>query len=139
MRMTSGDPVTNIMPPRNVMFTGRSDVLSQLHRILEPSLNNAIDKRSRSSCVIHGIGGMGKTQTALEYTYRYRELYSHIFWLHAELNATLLDSFLESTGKLPLELKGHDESKKIKLGLEWFQSTSKLNSLLTCMMLNFSS
>jgi hypothetical protein len=105
------------------MFTGRNEVLTRIHGILEQSFNPKAEERVQRSCVLRGIGGMGKTQTALEYTYRYRGYYSYIFWLHAEFNAALLESFLLVTAKLPLELDGLDNNQRIIRGLEWFEST----------------
>lgn len=66
------DAVTNVGLPRNDRFTGRAAVLAFLHSELTPSFQeDDISLRVRCSCVIHAIGGMGKTETALEYTYRY--------------------------------------------------------------------
>lgn len=39
------------------------------------------------------MGGIGKTQTALEYTYRYQEIYNHIFWLPAETTSELVQAY----------------------------------------------
>lgn len=120
------DPVTNIGLPRNDRFTGRVAVLALLHSELAPSFQEEdITLRVRCSCVIHAIGGMGKTETALEYTYRYRHCYTHVFWLRAQTSATLLESFLEVVAKLGLDEKGADPEKKVQAGLHWFQTTSK--------------
>jgi|SRR5579862_6327824 len=120
------DPVTNIGLPRNDRFTGRADVLALLHSELAPSFGGEdVSLRVRCSCVIHAIGGMGKTETALEYTYRYRHCYTHVFWLRAQTSATLLESFLEVVTKLGLDEKSADPEKKVQVGLHWFQTTSK--------------
>src|SRR5262249_8782116 len=37
-----------------------------------------------SAEAISGLGGIGKTQTAVEYAYRYREEYRAVLWLNAE-------------------------------------------------------
>ena len=44
--------------------------------------------------VLYGVGGIGKTQVALEYAYRYMKDFSSIFWLdardHGSMQASLL-------------------------------------------------
>lgn len=120
------EPVTNVGLPRNERFTGRVAVLALLHSELSPSFQgDDISLRTRCSCLIHAIGGMGKTETALEYTYRYRHCYTHVFWLRAQTPTTLLESFLEVVTKLGLDEKGADPDKKVQVGLNWFQTTSK--------------
>ncbi len=120
------DAITNVGLPRNHRFTGRAAVLALLHSELTPSFQEEdISLRVPCSCVIHAIGGMGKTETALEYTYRYRHCYTHVFWLRAQTGATLLESFLEVFIKLGLDEKGADPGKKVQAGLHWFQTTSK--------------
>jgi Cdc6-like AAA superfamily ATPase len=53
-------------------FVGREQELENIHNSL------AGDGRRRT-VVLHGRGGMGKTQTAMAYASRYRESYSAIF------------------------------------------------------------
>jgi hypothetical protein len=118
------DPITTVLTARNIIFTGRDGVLENLHLKLKPSFAPTdVSQYVRSSCVIHGIGGMGKTETVLEYTYRYRSCYSHIFWLHAERDATLLSSFLDIPDKVGLDTAGFDNERKTKATLDWFNST----------------
>ena len=38
---------------------------------------------------ISGLGGIGKTQTAVEYAYRYRDKYQAVLWLNAESTLSL--------------------------------------------------
>ncbi|KAI1453722.1 hypothetical protein F4805DRAFT_442283 [Annulohypoxylon moriforme] len=73
--------------PRNSMFLGHEGNLSS---ILE-KIQNA--RESQNSCVIHGIGGVGKTQLALEFTYKFRDKFRYIFWLSADDEASLSGTF----------------------------------------------
>lgn len=117
--------VTNIIPSRNPMFEGRINELSKLHSDLEPSFSPRSSERSQCFCVIHGVGGMGKTQTALEYVYRYRSCYNYIFWCHAESNTALSDSFLAAMRLLPIAVDGLSPARQRQAGLEYLQSTRK--------------
>lgn len=62
---------------RNSNFLGRDEQLDQIHQALRGSPRNSFIKE-----VLHGTGGMGKTQIALEYAYRYQAEYSSIFWVN---------------------------------------------------------
>ncbi|KAL7275543.1 hypothetical protein RUND412_001502 [Rhizina undulata] len=78
---------------RNRNFCGREDILDKMQQILEPR-NSAkspvempIAKRGakkRKSVILHGLGGIGKSQIALEYAHRFHNLYTSIFWIDAE-------------------------------------------------------
>ncbi|KAL8834257.1 MAG: hypothetical protein Q9170_003844 [Blastenia crenularia] len=71
-------------PPRNKDFIGRDSDLMKLHENL--SLQG-------TSCIVTGAGGMGKTETAIEYTYRYNDAYSYIFWVSAETAISCADTY----------------------------------------------
>ena len=57
---------------------------------------------------LQGLGGIGKTQAALEYVYRYAREYQAIFWLEAETR----ESILASMGRIAecLQLPEHNEA-----------------------------
>ena len=73
---------------RNPLFTGRDAILVMLH----DNLQNVSPKRY-NRIAIHGMGGIGKTQIAIEYCFRYQHSYDHIFWLSAAERTTLLSGF----------------------------------------------
>ena len=60
---------------RNPFFTGREHVLQQLHAALHQEQTALLSQSSTLS----GLGGIGKTQTAIEYAYRYAHDYTAIF------------------------------------------------------------
>ncbi len=66
---------------RNAFFTGRSEPLSILARALLPHSPN-----SKSPLLItqatQGAGGVGKTQLAIEFAYRYGRFFRGIHWLN---------------------------------------------------------
>lgn len=67
------------VPPRNPMFTGRTDLLL---RIREQLVAGTEQGRVMPS-VLNGLPGIGKTQLATEYLYRYSENYELIWWIPA--------------------------------------------------------
>ena len=54
----------------------------------------------------------GKTQTAVEYAYRYREEYQYVLWVQANTSETLLANFvaLAKLLKLPEQMPGSSSS-----------------------------
>ena len=108
----------NIPYQRNPYFTGREDVLSQLHRVLH--VENAVALSHPQG--ISGLGGIGKTQTALEYAYRYRSDYSAVFWIRADSTAALISSLVELAGMLQLpERDEKDQEIIVQAVLRWLR------------------
>ncbi|KAF8470653.1 P-loop containing nucleoside triphosphate hydrolase protein [Kalaharituber pfeilii] len=76
---------------RNPDFVGREYLLEQLaHEIGEGRAAMDI-----TQVVLHGMGGMGKTQIALEYVYHHRKDYSSAFWINAASEQTTKTSFIQ--------------------------------------------
>ncbi|MFE2725363.1 FxSxx-COOH system tetratricopeptide repeat protein [Kitasatospora sp. NPDC059327] len=68
------------VPPRHPSFTGRRDVLEHLHSRLGTGVAAVLP----TSQTLYGLGGIGKTQLALEYAHRYRAEYDLVWWIDAE-------------------------------------------------------
>jgi predicted secreted protein len=78
------------------------------------------------------MGGMGKTQLALEYAYRFRSHYHCIFWLAADRGPELAQNLAEIAEILaerrylnPKLLESMGQSRVIKEVMRWFERTSK--------------
>jgi hypothetical protein len=62
--------------PKATQFVARGKELLKMHELL-------YGHSSRTCVVLYGLGGMGKTQLAIEYIRRHKEKYKAIFWLNA--------------------------------------------------------
>ena len=74
----SGGPWWNVPHPRNLNFTGREAILAQIEAALAAGTPAALTQ------AIAGLGGVGKTQTAVEYAYRHRDQYRAVLWVQAD-------------------------------------------------------
>src|SRR6266566_797366 len=92
---------------RNPHFTGRDELLERLTQHLTPACSEEPTNTRRAVLTqpraIKGLGGIGKTQIALEYAYRAREQgrYTHTLWIHAAHEETILSSFVALAQLLP--------------------------------------
>ena len=78
---------------RNRYFTGRVDTLEQLHATFLQSEQRGIFPAQVALC---GLGGIGKTQTALEYVYRYADEYTAVLWAQAETREDMLSECIRT-------------------------------------------
>lgn len=76
------------VPPRNKNFTGREALLQQLHRSI-----STVTAGVPLPQALQGFGGVGKTQLAIEYAWRYRDSYQVVWWIAAD-QAFLIPSAL---------------------------------------------
>jgi len=61
--------------------------------------------------VLHGIGGMGKTQTALEFAFRFQSNFSSIFWVNAVSRVTATASFIQIAQRLVIHYGDEQHSE----------------------------
>lgn len=52
-------------------------------------------------CVLHGLGGIGKTQLAIDFARRYKAAFSAIFWLDGRSEDQLKQSFARCFARIP--------------------------------------
>jgi adenylylsulfate kinase-like enzyme len=58
-------------------------------------------RRHRRVVIVHGLGGIGKTQLAVEFARKHNHRFSAVFWLDGLLEASLKQSFVAMAQRLP--------------------------------------
>jgi tetratricopeptide (TPR) repeat protein len=84
------------VPPRNKNFTGREDLLDQLTASLDGQVTAVLPH------ALHGGGGVGKTQVAIEYAYRKAPSYDVVWWIPADQPSLILGALAGLTPHLGL-------------------------------------
>ena len=85
---------------------GRDQELERLHK-------NFTTGKGLVTQALTGLGGIGKTQTALEYAKRYREEYQTVFWAQAENREVLFGDMTTLAGLLQLPAHNLSEQKVV--------------------------
>jgi tetratricopeptide (TPR) repeat protein len=101
--------VWNVPYRRNPFFTGRENLLKELHNRLTSTRAAALTQ------AISGLGGIGKTQTALEYAYRYRGEYRFALWVSAVSRDSLISDFVKVAALLKLPEKDEQDQNVVVL------------------------
>ncbi|MCS7475777.1 FxSxx-COOH system tetratricopeptide repeat protein [Umezawaea endophytica] len=89
------------VPLRNPDFVGRKQLLEQLRqRLIEPGATAVLPE------ALHGMGGVGKSQTVVEYIYQHASEYDVVWWISAEHPAQITSSFVELAKRLGVPASG---------------------------------
>ncbi len=120
--LTALSPHWLVPLPRNPFFTGREEILEALHTQLHVEQVVALTQ----SYAIRGLGGIGKTQIALEYAYRHALEYSAIFWIDAETIEHIMSSLLRIAELLQLPERQEADQQRIVAAVQrWFSTHSQ--------------
>jgi tetratricopeptide (TPR) repeat protein len=95
-RFPGQGPAISNLPARNPNFSGRSDLLEELHASLQAGSAAAVVPMS----ALHGLGGVGKTELALEYAHRFASDYDIAWWVPAELPTSATSALAALAGRL---------------------------------------
>ncbi|KAL2359406.1 hypothetical protein RJZ56_007744 [Blastomyces dermatitidis] len=99
--------------PPNRDFVGRKDILDLMDKHLLPrEMPDSGNVHSTRLFAICGMGGVGKTDIAIQYSYSRKEKFGAIFWLEAGGVSQLVSDF----GRIPtqLGLEGPDEAQDLE-------------------------
>src|SRR6266446_4022795 len=115
-------PLWNVPLSRNPFFTGQEDVLSQLASLLQSEQKTALTQPQ----AITGLGGIGKTQLALEYAYRHRQDYHAVLWGRADTREALIATFVSIAHLLGLPQQDEkDQMVTVEAVKSWLAGRSK--------------
>ncbi|GAA1417223.1 FxSxx-COOH system tetratricopeptide repeat protein [Streptomyces thermospinosisporus] len=105
-------PVWGNVPPRNRAFTGRRRLLEELHQRLQEGTTAVIPE------ALQGMGGVGKTQLAVEYVYRHMHEYQIVWWIPAEQPQQIRQSLVELAGRLELDISSGEAATAVPAVIE---------------------
>jgi tetratricopeptide (TPR) repeat protein len=101
------------LPPRNPVFSGREDLLGALRTALMAGEATALQQAS----ALHGLGGVGKTQLAIEYAHRFADDYGLIWWVPAEQPLVIPATLARLGTRLGIPFQA-DQQELVRLGIE---------------------
>jgi tetratricopeptide (TPR) repeat protein len=103
---------------RNAVFTGREDVLESIRS----ALWECRDDRWPRVAALSGMGGVGKTQIALEYACRNRAAYRQAFWVLADTETSLREGYAAIALRMDLpEKDAPDQGWTVQAVQRWFE------------------
>ncbi|KAJ6120164.1 protein kinase subdomain-containing protein [Penicillium sp. IBT 18751x] len=104
-------------------FLGRQGELEQLWQSLQPTKSDL-----RKVAIIHGLGGMGKTQLAIRFARIHKNDFTAIFWLSGKDRATLMQSLSSILPRLPGQsqttdtINNEEIEQRSRTVLQWLAS-----------------
>ncbi|NTW54887.1 MAG: tetratricopeptide repeat protein [Chlorobaculum sp.] len=108
------------LPHRNPNFSGREKVLSVLRESMLHERHTALTQQA-----LYGLGGIGKTQLAVEYAYRHSASYEVIWWIRSEEPSTLASDYAALA--LELNLPEKEEARQalvVQAVTSWLERNS---------------
>jgi tetratricopeptide (TPR) repeat protein len=99
------------VPTRNPHFTGREPLLDDLKARLSSSVTALLPQ------ALHGLGGVGKTQLAVEFCHRFANNYDLVLWIPAEQPAIARTTLAQLAEKLSLP-RFEDQSQAVAAVLQ---------------------
>ena len=101
-------PGSRMLQAPNPLFVGRENELRDLNRMLTPGSGALVGVHA----AVIGMGGVGKTQLAVEYAHRYGHLYQGgVFWLNFAGEVDPINEVARSGGPEGIDIPGWAEMK----------------------------
>ena len=112
--------VWNVPFSRNLNFTGRGEMLADLRNRLVEGKDVALTQ----NVAVHGLGGIGKTQLAVEYCYRQARGYDIIWWIRADTSDSLTGDFALLGPRIGIPMQ-QEQAQTVELVKESLQARDK--------------
>jgi hypothetical protein len=127
-------PLLLLRMQRNDRFIGRKIQLAKLQDVLlKPGPSAGV-----ISCAVEGVGGVGKTETVLEYCYQFASHYDVVLWASAASETTLRRDF-GYFGR-SLHLFDTDDSqvtrREIQSVINWLETERKTRVCWLCLFVD---
>ncbi|MEU8243406.1 FxSxx-COOH system tetratricopeptide repeat protein [Actinoplanes missouriensis] len=111
-------PEARNLPPRNPAFVGRADVLKEIKDGLTAHNSLVIQ-------ALHGWGGVGKTQLAIEYAHRHLREYDVIWWFAAEHPQLLGEQYAQLAVAVGVATPETDTAVAVNLARRFLRERSR--------------
>jgi tetratricopeptide (TPR) repeat protein len=111
-----GRLIWNVPHQRNLNFSGRDTELQGLRDALVSDPDAA---PTQGRVAIHGLGGVGKTQLAVEYAYSQDSQYDVVWWVQCDAPATLAADYAALARALSLPEAHVEGQADIKAAQRW--------------------
>ncbi|KAK1961468.1 tetratricopeptide repeat domain-containing protein [Colletotrichum sublineola] len=118
-------PCFMVSPYRNYDFVGRQDTLELMDKHLLPrSMPEGGKEQTTRLFALCGMGGIGKTDLAVEYAHSRREKYGAIFWVEAGGISQLASEFARIATALGLQSPEDADSleSSIEIAKAWLEA-----------------
>ena len=125
--------------PRIEAFVGRTSEMKQLEAILLPDIGH--DSERQKLAILYGMGGIGKTQLAVEFARKYCTRFTSVFWLDGRSERSLKHSIADIAGRIPkgqiseasrtyTQRSNYELDEVVRDVLNWFSIEDHQNWLL---------
>ncbi|MFF0735431.1 FxSxx-COOH system tetratricopeptide repeat protein [Streptomyces chartreusis] len=103
---------------RNPHFTGRDEIIEKVRVGL-------LGERRSAVRVLHGPGGVGKTQLALEYAHRFAGQYDLVWWIDAEQVEQVPTRYAELAARVDVAKPDAGAEVNAQYALEYLRTTDR--------------
>lgn len=112
----------NNLRRQNKYFTGREAALNRIDELFRQR-NSGVEKGVKTVNIcqtISGLGGVGKTQLAIEYGYRFGGNYEDAVWfVTADSQASIYNSFLEFAKEYKIKITENCNAAELQTAVQW--------------------